>query len=168
MNPAFDPAQLPLRDIHLPTSIGWWPPAFGWWLLGALVLAGVAWGLVCWWRGRVRRAALRQLRGLVAALHAGAAPLPCVQQAGRILRRYSMTVAADPSAVAGLAGEAWLEYLDRRWRRGAFAHGAGRLLTQLPYAPSAPEAEALSVAELCMAWIREQREPQRRSAVCGS
>lgn len=25
--------ELPLRDIHLPETIGWFPPAIGWWLL---------------------------------------------------------------------------------------------------------------------------------------
>jgi hypothetical protein len=25
--------QLPLKDIHLPDAISWWPPAIGWWLI---------------------------------------------------------------------------------------------------------------------------------------
>lgn len=28
-----------LRDIHLPDAISWWPPAIGWWILLALVIA---------------------------------------------------------------------------------------------------------------------------------
>ena len=31
-----DPEQIPLRDLHLPEAIGWWPLAPGWWLLIAL------------------------------------------------------------------------------------------------------------------------------------
>lgn len=34
------PPELPLRDIHLPEAVSWWPPAIGWWLL-ALLMAGV-------------------------------------------------------------------------------------------------------------------------------
>ena len=27
-----DPQQIPLRDLHLPDAISWWPLAPGWWL----------------------------------------------------------------------------------------------------------------------------------------
>lgn len=35
--------ELPLRDIHLPDAVSWWPPAIGWWLLLLLtiVLVGI-------------------------------------------------------------------------------------------------------------------------------
>lgn len=50
---AIDPASLPLRDIHLPAAISWWPPAPGWWLLAiALTLGPLSMGL--WWRWRQR------------------------------------------------------------------------------------------------------------------
>ena len=29
--------ELPLKDIHLPDAISWWPPAIGWWLLALLI-----------------------------------------------------------------------------------------------------------------------------------
>jgi hypothetical protein len=31
-----------LRDLHAPTAIGMWPPALGWWILAALVIAALA------------------------------------------------------------------------------------------------------------------------------
>ncbi|MBV1912177.1 MAG: DUF4381 domain-containing protein, partial [Cycloclasticus sp.] len=37
--------ELPLRDIHLPDAITWWPPAIGWWLLLAVIIVA-AFG--CW------------------------------------------------------------------------------------------------------------------------
>ena len=37
MNP--DIESLPLRDIHLPDAVSWWPPAPGWWLVTGLLLA---------------------------------------------------------------------------------------------------------------------------------
>ncbi|MGH8222486.1 MAG: DUF4381 family protein, partial [Woeseiaceae bacterium] len=38
-----DPQQIPLRDLHLPEAVGWWPPAPGWWLLIALAVAALLW-----------------------------------------------------------------------------------------------------------------------------
>ena len=37
-----DQNALPLRDLHLPDAIGWWPPAPGWWVLFVLALAAGA------------------------------------------------------------------------------------------------------------------------------
>jgi hypothetical protein len=57
---AIDPASLPLRDIHLPAAISWWPPAPGWWLLAiALTLGPLSVGL--WWRWRQRTRLRRDL-----------------------------------------------------------------------------------------------------------
>ena len=38
MNP-LDQSTTNLRDIHLPDAISWWPPAIGWWILLALIIA---------------------------------------------------------------------------------------------------------------------------------
>ena len=51
MNPQDPLSQL--RDIHLPDTGGFWPPAPGWWLLALIALAALA-GLI-WWLRRQRR-----------------------------------------------------------------------------------------------------------------
>ena len=79
MNQTIDYTQLPLRDIHLPGAIGWWPPAPGWWLLAALVLAGLALYAVHYYRGRHKRAALRAMTRVRTALEQGAEPVACLQ-----------------------------------------------------------------------------------------
>jgi len=33
--------ELPLKDIHLPDAITWWPLAIGWWLLIVMVIAAI-------------------------------------------------------------------------------------------------------------------------------
>ena len=58
-----DPQDIPLRDIHMPNLISWWPLASGWWvLLGVVVATVTIAGAIGWWRKRhrVRRAALRE------------------------------------------------------------------------------------------------------------
>ena len=39
-----DETALPLRDLHLPDAIGWWPLAPGWW--GVIAALGVLLGYV--------------------------------------------------------------------------------------------------------------------------
>src|SRR5262245_66626316 len=100
MNPTVDMSALPLRDIHLPGAISWWPPAPGWWVLAALaMLVAVVVGLY-YWRERHRRTALRALRQVQAALGRGAEPVVCLQQASTVLRRFAMTGARDGEVTA--------------------------------------------------------------------
>jgi hypothetical protein len=163
MNQTVDYTQLPLRDIHLPGAIGWWPPAPGWWLLAALVLAGVAVFAVHYYRGRHKRAALRALTRVHTALEQGAEPVACLQYVSTILRRFAMTSApwsrTDAAVdVPGLIGERWLQYLDGRWQRTEFTAGLGRQLVAAPYTrPNGIErATALELTGLCKDWLAAQ------------
>jgi hypothetical protein len=162
MNPTIDVSALPLRDIHLPDPVPWWPPAFGWWILAALVLAGLAVLALRYYRERRQRAALRALRGVRVALERGAEPVHCLQQVSMLLRRFAMTAAQPapdaPAAVAGLIGERWLAYLDSSWDRDGFRRGPGRLLLEGPYGrPDTVTRDAVAnVAQLCADWIRKQ------------
>jgi len=179
MGPNVDFTQLPIRDIHLPGMIAWWPPALGWWILAALFVAGsIALGLY-YRSGRHRRAALRSVASVRTALERGAEPVACLQRVSTTLRRFAMTTAdsrsvaslraidgiADrPSSdeVAGLIGERWLRYLDSRWQRDEFSRGTGRLLLAAPYArPATIERQpALDLTGLCSEWLKAQR-PRR-------
>ena len=161
MNPTIDVSQLPLRDIHLPGSIGWWPPALGWWLVAALVLVGIALYAVHYYRARHKRAALKAMTRVRAALEQGAEPVACLQFLSTILRRFAMTSVAravgEPD-VAGLIGERWLRYLDGRWSRTDFSAGLGKGLLVAPYArPNSIErGTALELTALCTAWLAAQ------------
>jgi len=174
MNPQ-DFSQLPLRDIHLPGPIGWWPLAPGWWLLIALLLVGVAAYAVYYYFGRHRRVALRAVRRVQAALEQGAEPVACLQNVSTVLRRFAMTTVAPPVAggprpdVPGLIGEAWLKYLDSRWGRQGFATASGRRLLAAPYArPNSIErATALELTALCLAWLSVQPVKPRAAASAG-
>ena len=163
MNPTVDLSALPLRDIHLPGAISWWPPAPGWWLLAALAVAAVVVAGLYYYRQRHRRAALRALKRVRAALARGTEPVVCLQQVSTVLRRFAMTSARDTSAagapVAGLIGERWLAYLDGRWQRDSFRRGVGRALLAAPYGKpnTVDHAAALDLVALCTDWIRAQR-----------
>lgn len=159
MNP-MDLSQL--RDIHLPAAVAWWPPAYGWWILLALVLLGLAVAGLLYRRRYRERAAIRGLKAVARALADGAAPVVCIQRISMILRRFAMSV-AETRSVAGLTGEDWLEFLDRRWGRDEFSAGIGRVLIYGPYAPAdrvgLDDVSALNA--LCLDWIRAQRPAER-------
>lgn len=163
MNPDTDVSDLPLRDIHLPAEVGWWPPALGWWLLAALVVAAagfVAYRYLATYR---ERAAEKAIRRVVTRLDAGEAPVTCMQQISAVLRRFVISVNGRNDPVAGLTGQAWLEYLDSRWDRAAFATGPGRELVVAPYAPPGRvTAESVhEIARLSLEWVGAQRRSRR-------
>jgi hypothetical protein len=158
VNP-IDFTQIPLRDIHLPGPVGWWPPAPGWWiLLGVLVFAAV-FSLVRYRQLYRERAALKALNAVLVALEHGEEPVYCLQRISMILRRFAMSVAARTDSIAGLTGERWLAYLDSRWERGAFAGGQGRVLTVGPY--TRPERvrpdDVVELNAICRDWVSAQR-----------
>ena len=170
MNPTIDLSQLPLRDIHLPGPIGWWPPAFGWWLVAVLVLVGLALYGAHYYRARHKRAALKAMTRVRTALEQGAEPVACLQFLSTILRRFAMTSAARAAGdadVAGLIGERWLRYLDGRWNRTDFSAGLGKSLLAAPYArPNSIERRtAIELTALCTAWLAAQpATPRARRA----
>jgi len=165
MNPN-DVSSLPLRDIHLPGPVGWWPPAIGWWLLMALVLVGIALYALRYYQSRHRRAALKSLQRVCAALEQGMEPVVCLQNVSTVLRRFAMTTAARERAaeldaqanVPGLIGQRWLAYLDSRWQRDTFVGGAARSLLAAPYARprSIERGAALELTALCAEWLNAQ------------
>lgn len=155
MNP--DLSQL--RDIHLPAPISWWPPALGWWILAALIVA-VLIGLFVWSRRRQRdgwrRSALAELARLRQqyAVHPTTAH-HIISELSVLLRRVA--ISCFPRAeVAMLSGEKWLAFLDRNMSKGAtFQSESGRLLAVAPYLPHAaitPDALHTLFA-LCESWI---------------
>lgn len=148
MSVAADPLAA-LRPLHPPAPVGWWPPAPGWWVLAALLVAAL--GLTWWHRRRsaLRRAALTELRRLELSqlddtrLSAGV---------NQLLRRVAL--ACFPrEQVAPLSGEAWLRFLDGRARVRGFCSGPGRVLATGPFAPACT-LDRTALLRLARQWIR--------------
>jgi len=150
-------AELPLRDIHLPIAISWWPPAPGWWLLMVLVFVIV---LLIWWQQRrkvalrVRVAALAEWGALMAAFQREQNVSQLVQGLSVLLRRVALSY-YPREEVAGLSGEAWLRYLDNRHalsQPNGFSEGVGRLLLAGPYQQQV-DGDVLALHALCGEWL---------------
>ena len=131
-----DPEQIPLRDLHLPEAIGWWPLAPGWWILIALAVGGLLYLLYrAWrhWRSNLpRRIALRELKKLRSEYRHGADAISLSKRLSQLLRR-AMLAYASRDEVAGLTGQSWLEWLDRGLEGQPFTKGPGRQIGSLPY-----------------------------------
>ncbi len=127
---------LPLRDLHLPDSIGWWPPAPGWWILAVILAAGLAYFAWRWtraWRFNApRRFALRELARIEKEYLEHRNPVALGKQLSELLRR-GMLAYAPRGEVAGLTGDAWLAWLDRGMPLPYFHTEGGKSLQNLPY-----------------------------------
>ncbi len=144
-----NPEELPLRDLHLPDAVGLWPLAPGWWLLIALVLLGLAFLYRAFRNQRrqsaARRFALKRLEALSAEYATSGDAIALGAEVSELVRR-TMLAYAPRADVAGLTGEAWLEWLDRDLDRSHFVEGDGRPLIEWPYRSRDTEVDRSDVA----------------------
>ena len=151
-----------LRDVHLPPPISLWPPAPGWWITLGLVMMGV---MLCLWilRNRRRkqscRLAMNELSAIKQYYETHRDDQWLIQRLSVMVRRYAL--ARFPrTEVAGLAGMAWLQFLDRSGRTNQFTDGIGHLLSSGPY-----QQQAVSAAELVPLveqWIKQVTSPTEK------
>ncbi|HYD94717.1 MAG TPA: DUF4381 domain-containing protein [Noviherbaspirillum sp.] len=142
-----------LRDIHLPPEPLLWQTPEAW--LAALALAGLfGWQARRLHARRHLRAALSALAAL-AAQHARNGDTAALGRGlSTLLRDYA--AACYPQVdVAGLAGRAWLDFLDAHGGSGAFTAGAGAVLDVLPYRASAADdaTDVPALLQAVRAWL---------------
>ena len=131
-----DETQMPLRDLHLPDPVGWWPLAPGWWFI--LLLVATALGYLTWrtyqrWRHNApRRFALRELARYEAEYLKHHNPVTLSKQLSKLLRR-GMLAYAPRDEVAGLTGDSWLQWLDSGMPLPYFHTEGGKSMLELPY-----------------------------------
>ena len=106
MNPQIDLSGL--RDLHIPTEPSFWPLAYGWWVLLALVLLGIIALLVCWY--------LWQQRPVVYALKCQKqiAKEPddfyFLKEISQLLKRVAIAAYGRPK-IAPLSDQKWQDFL---------------------------------------------------------
>lgn len=146
------PAELELRDIHLPADPAFWPPAPGWWLASGLILVllflTAAHGLKIWRQQRRRRRLLKELQALSTL---GAGP-ELAARISELLKRVALS-GFERQEVAGLSGEAWLAFLDRTGGNGRFSRGHGRVLADGPYLATT-QFDVQGLVALAGDWVR--------------
>lgn len=137
-----DPLEIPLKDIHLPPPVSWWPPAPGWWVLAGLVLLA-ALAAFAWWQGRaarrLRRAALEELDTAWESFDRDGDAHALARRASRLARQVGLALRGRSEAAA--TAEPW-------WR-GPDAGAADALDSLLAAAPYSPGAAAQLSREDC-------------------
>ena len=156
------PTQLPLRDIHLPEAISWWPPALGWWLLAVLVPLSIY--LIYRLIKRIgRKTALKTARKILLQIKQDNQldNKRKLNELSSLVRRVAIST-TDRNECAGLVGQAWLDYLDRSVKGEPFTQGVGRLLSDAPYRQAVPtEQEIGELIALCETWLKAQKKLRR-------
>lgn len=150
MNP-----ELPLKDIHLPDPIGWWPLAPGWWLVAigiTLILALLYW----LYRKLTRETTVKAARQAFLKLKRDTKmdELHKIAALSVLFRRTAVSL-FPRSDTASLTGEGWLKFLQRPLQDSRFTNGVGRLLNEAPYRREAPDTETLqALFKLYEDWLK--------------
>jgi Domain of unknown function (DUF4381) len=147
---------LQLRDIHLPPAPPFWPPAPGWWVVAAVLLALLAWGGYAAWRQLRLRRQRRRVMDVLARLESGLASERSPEGLAHVsvlLRRLAL-MRFPRARVAALTGRAWLRFLDESGGQGRFTDGPGRVLASGPYQRALPpDFDIVGLVALVREWV---------------
>jgi len=152
--------QLPLKDIHLPDPVSWWPPAPGWLLLAVLVPILIV-ASVYLYKQMKRRTVFKSADKMLSAIRNDkkAEPLQTLVALSVLLRRVAIST-APRTDVAGLSGSAWLAYLDSALPDAPFSQGVGRCLADSQYRQTVPaDTDFEALFKLVDSWLKQQRRP---------
>lgn len=139
-----------LEPIPEPAPVPWTPQTPGWIFVAVVVVALAYTGIRRYVRHRqaeaYRQAAIKEL------IDAGDDPVRIAE----IVRRTAL--AAFPREdVVGLAGEDWLDFLNRTYPGDDFAGEAGKALLSAPYRPAQSNP---ALADLAGQWVRNHRRTE--------
>ncbi len=162
-----DPTSLPLRDIHLPDPVSWWPLAPGWWVLLLIVIVTVC--VIIYFIRRRRNYKLSalylaklELVRIKNTFDNNQDKSNLVKELSELIRRLSISICHREEAAA-LTGEDWLEFLDRYSDKDKFNSDTGRILIEAPYQAN-PEFNSNDLIDLVSSWLDAVAKSKRGKA----
>lgn len=150
------PIDLPLKDIHLPDPISWWPLAPGWWILLIVIIFFLSIIILIanqLFIPTVKKQAKVALKSIELRFQTDGNASQCIRDLSQLIRRTVLSSHTYQNA-AGLTGMAWLELLDKDLNTPEFSQGAGISLLDLPYQSQAERENAIQLINLCRKWIK--------------
>ncbi|MDH5766228.1 MAG: DUF4381 domain-containing protein [Gammaproteobacteria bacterium] len=148
--------QPPLRDIHLPDPVSWWPPAIGWWLL--LITLIVVLFLFYKFRHMLNRKPLKKLvvaefNTIRQAFNQHQDQTQLAQEISVLLRRACISYQPRHQA-ASLTGQQWIDYLNNMTGTPCFSQQHAEILFYAPYQEQA-SYNADELINSCNCWISQ-------------
>ncbi|MFT5426130.1 MAG: hypothetical protein ACI9ZT_001071 [Gammaproteobacteria bacterium] len=167
-----DPTQLPLRDIHFPDPVNWWPPAIGWWWLLVLIILLVIAGIKLFqYRNKIKYSPVNMAKQSLQSIRSkytqdGDAQY-LIREISSLMRRLCISI-FPRQETASLVGDDWLLFLDKSMKHSTkghmsesqpesdnlFTEGVGRVLSEGPYSKQT-EGDGEQLLSLCETWISQ-------------
>lgn len=149
--------ELPLRDIHLPNPISWWPLAPGWWLVIGIILLCIIFAVIIlkyFMRPTLYKEAATALARIESEFQQHEDATYSIKEISALLRRVILSQNGSDKK-GGITGHAWLEILDKNMNGEEFREGPGKLLLSGPYQENVDKRDVPELIELCRKWIKK-------------
>lgn len=149
--------ELPLKDIHIPGHVDWWPIAPGWWLVLLLI---IFFSLLAYKKYRQKsvkahsQMVIDQALDVLTDLESCKDNKKIITEVSILLRRVSMSLYGRDN-IAGLTGSEWLLFLDQQGKTTDFSQGAGEALLELPYRKKG-QYDRVELLAITKAWLIQQ------------
>jgi len=151
--------ELPLRDIHLPDAVSWWPPAIGWWIL-PIIIALLGYGIYKFiqlkkqqQKTAYRKMALKELSQIKSEFINQPASMECLRAISHLLRRIALSYLPRED-VASLTGTQWVSQLNHLAQEATFTNTHTELLVHGPYKKQF-DFDQGELFESCEKWIKQ-------------
>lgn len=152
--------ELPLRDIHIPEAISWWPPAIGWWILAVLIPLSL-YLIFKLYQRMTRKTALKSAKKQFKSLRDDQqlTKQEKLVALSSLMRRTAVSL-YPRAEVASLTGDEWLNFLDKSISNRGFNSDTGWLLTKGLYSRQDDSYYLAPLFNLCENWLNSQKEPK--------
>ena len=143
-----------LRDIHLPDAVSWWPPAIGWWILLALVIAAFIFIPKLFRRVTfipLKKVANNTFKNIIDKYKSNNDNALFIIETSQFLRQTVMSYYGRED-VAQLTGEKWVQALNDLTEQVHFNDEIKLTLIQAPYQKNS-HIDAEQVIHAVQSWL---------------
>ena len=151
-----------LRDIHLPDAISWWPPAIGWWILLALVIAAFIFIPKLYRRvtyTHLNKVANITFKNIIDEFKVNNNDSDFIRATSQFLRQTAMSYCGRDE-VAQLTGDKWVQALNSITKQEHFTPDLKQSLVNAPYQKNI-SIDAEQLIKAVQNWLNAlPKEPQ--------